>query len=84
MMHEHLGGNGNNEDADIEQAAELGVSPSKASYLRKLKQGIKITKSRSQLQIIQNPEHGPAASANDEIFSLEEDPIIIGDIRNKT
>ena len=78
-----MGGNGNNEGGDTEQAAELGVSPSKASYLRKLKEGIKITKSRSQLQIIQNTEQGPA-SAKDEKFSLEEDPIIIGDIRNKT
>ena len=39
----------NNENDDIEEAKELGVSPSKASYLRQLKQGAKHGKSRSQL-----------------------------------
>ena len=38
-----------NENDDVEEAKELGVSPSKASYLRKLKQGAKQGKSRSQL-----------------------------------
>ena len=59
-----------NENEDAEVAKELGVSPSKASYLRKLKQGAKHGKSRSLISF----EHGSPKDGNENSREdLEED-----------
>ena len=42
--------------AHLMEARELGVSPSKANYLRKLKKGVSHGKSRSQLSVAQSPQ----------------------------
>ena len=58
------------ETDDAEEARELGVSPSKASYLRKLKQGAKHGKSRSQLSVAQG---SPKREGENSREDVEED-----------